>query len=364
MEKLVLENEQKIEKFDIEFYINSQNYPVASALSALETTNEIQKSYFKKQTEELEVCDHVLRLYALLQGLFVSVDSLYALAFSLTKSKSFININKNQDLRDLKYIRNDVVGHPANRVYNSDTPAYCILDNLSISKTQFSYFVYSTNGVTVKTIDLEKLVTAYYLECNSLLSEIYNIADADKNQSSLGRIASQVVDLYMMGVEYQDALKKLKKTYLKEYPSASSSQHRVVWRVELIDRLKRFQPEDEDVKDLIDYSIGLEIIKIYQLITNQSYEMSTGKKKPFLVSSFYRFLNKTRNLFQAAQQITDISHPLFAVSMEQLIGVARKKKSTGPLRYLLLLKKLYDKKEDELLYALALPIKEYRKKLK
>ena len=94
MDKLALKNEKLIEEFDVKYYLDNKNYPVASALSALETTNEIQKSYFKR-VNNLDLSDNVLRLYALLQGLFVSIDSLYALAYSLTKSKSFININLN-----------------------------------------------------------------------------------------------------------------------------------------------------------------------------------------------------------------------------------------------------------------------------
>ena len=128
MDKLVLENEKLIENFDINYYLDNKNYPVASALSALETTNEIQKSYFKDSVSNFDLSDNVLRLYALLQGLFVSIDSLYALTYSLTKSKNFININVNEHLRELKYIRNDVVGHPANRVLDSDALAYCILE--------------------------------------------------------------------------------------------------------------------------------------------------------------------------------------------------------------------------------------------
>lgn len=49
MEKLVLENEKQIEQFDIKYYIEHKKFPIASALCALEATNEIQKAYFEKE---------------------------------------------------------------------------------------------------------------------------------------------------------------------------------------------------------------------------------------------------------------------------------------------------------------------------
>ena len=46
LKSLILENENKIETFDISYYEAQRNHPVMAAISALETTNEIQKCYF------------------------------------------------------------------------------------------------------------------------------------------------------------------------------------------------------------------------------------------------------------------------------------------------------------------------------
>ena len=95
---LVKESKEKIKKFDLDFYFEQKNYQMASAISALLTTNEIQECFLKDE-KELDKGDYSLRLYALLQSLFVGIDSLYAIAYALTKSKSFININANADVR-------------------------------------------------------------------------------------------------------------------------------------------------------------------------------------------------------------------------------------------------------------------------
>ena len=135
--------------------------------------------------------------------------------YSLTKSKAFININKNEDLRKLKYIRNDVVGHPANRTYNSKDLAYCILNNESVKKYSFSYSIYHNETIENVTIDLNSIINSYYIECNNLLNEIFNIAKENKSSSKLTKKAFMVLDAYINNNDYIAELKELKSLYLK-----------------------------------------------------------------------------------------------------------------------------------------------------
>lgn len=363
IDELILTNEYKIESFDIKYYLESKSYAIAAALSALETTNEVQKNYFNLEAST-DVSANVLRLYALLQSLFVSIDSLYALAFSLTKSKNFININRNKDLRDLKYIRNDVVGHPANRSYNSNSLAYCILDNTSISKENFSYDVYTGKGIDRKTIDIISIVNSYYNECNSLLSELFKIAKDNKSSSVLTLKISSILDTYSMNGNYKIELAKFKKQYLSQYPNASANQHRVLWRLDLIDKLMSYKTADQDIEDLIEHSIGLELIKIYQLVSGKLYKVTTGKKNPYLVSAFYRFLNKNRSLAGLIESITDINHPLFRDTISKFLEVAKSKNTEAVIKYLDFINSLCETGQDELVYAITLPIKEYKKKIR
>ena len=361
MKELILDNEKIIEKFELDYYFNSKDYSVSSALSALETTNEIQKRYFIKE-ESNDVGENLLNLYALLQSLFVSIDSLYSLAYSLTKSKAFININKNEDLRKLKYIRNDVVGHPSNRTYNSKDLAYCILDNESVTKNGFSYNIYYSDNVENVKIDLDMIVEAYYIECNNLLSELYDIAKENKSASRLSKKAFVVLDNYINNKEYIPLLKELKDLYLKNYINAKSDQHRLIMRIEHIERMLEYKTDDEEIVELIKYSIGLELIKIYQNISGKKYNLTVHKRSPLLVSSFYRFLNKNKECVDYKDSICDINNPLFKFALNYLKNEAKEKNVTNVLKYLNIIECLYQNKEDELLYSFTLPIKEYQKK--
>lgn len=356
---LILENEEKIEKFDLEYYKCQKNYPILAALSALETTNEIQKCYFDLEDTSCEF--NVLKLYAFLQSLFVSVDSLYALSFSLTKSKSFININRNPVLRELKYIRNDVVGHPANRMYNSTTLAYCILDTHSVTKNSFSYDIFSGQGTEKKEVDISKIVENYYEECNAFLNELLDVAIDEKMKSKYAKLSLEALNLFDMKGDYMSSLFDLRRLYFKSFPKATSSQHRFLWRMELIESLKAYEIDDEEIMDLKEYAIGLEIIKIYQLFSGKEYTLSLARRKPILVSSFYRFIKKNKNSLSYIDKINDLKHPLILSSLNRLLELSIEKNVDSVTKYISFLKELYEKKEDALLYAFALPIKDYKK---
>lgn len=361
MDKLIYENEKKIERFDLNYYLNCKNYQMAAAISALDTTNEIQKSYFKPETG-LESCDYVLRLYALLQGLFVSIDSLYALAYALTKSKNFININNNKDLRELKYIRNDVVGHPSNRVLNKDILAYCMLDNKSITKERFTYYIYAKDEIRKKEIIIRDILVSYYKESNDLLDELYKIAVNGMNHNDLELLITKTLDVYFNNGNYLSYFNQFISRYKKNYPSASKNQHRILWRYDLIMKLNRLVWETKEEQEVIHYCIGLELAKIYELTFRAKYKVEMQMKLPAYISSFYRFMNKNKDLYICLNYVKDTTHPLFKTALERLRKAAAAKEIEDTVKYLDLIIAKYDCNELDLVYALALPIQEYKRK--
>lgn len=362
MRKLILENEALIEKFNIDKYLEQKNFPVAAALSALEATNEVQKNYFLTEKTCEENSENILRLYALLQALFVSIDSLYSLAYSFTRSKNFININLNPQMRELKYIRNDVVGHPSNRIYHHETIAFCILDTKSIGQNEFRYHIYTADETIEKQVDLRELAYNYYVECNRYLNRLYEIAYHKNEENQAISSMLKVLDLYRFQKDYHAELAQFQKVYSECFPQTDASGNRIFWRLRLIDRLKNYSARNADEADLKEYCIGLELIKIFELLAQQKCEGMTERKKPYLVVSFYRFLKKNRIDKNLLIPVHDSKHPTIEVTLNYLTDLAKKKKAEGPLRYLTLLKELLEQKQEELLYAFALPIKEYQKK--
>ncbi len=361
LEDLIKQNERKIERFDSKYYLNKKNYAMAAAISALETTNEIQKSYFKMENN-LTSSDYILRLYALLQGLFVSIDALYAMAILLTKSKNFININNNKDLRQLKYIRNDVVGHPSNRKIHQEDIAFCILDNSSITLDSFSYHIYTKDGVTKKDISIKEILLSYYKESNELLDELYKLASKNKNKTELEFAISKVLDDYFFDKDYLASFERFYKVYLEFYPSAKKEQHRILWRYDLIVKLQEIKSNNQEEMDIYHYCIGLELIKIYELIFQTKYKVDLLKSTPKYIGQFYRFLNKNKSLYPYLDYIKDSDHPMFLNAIEQLKIEAFKNKLPCIMHYLDMIIAAFKENNLDFVYALALPIKEYKRK--
>lgn len=70
---------------------------------------------------------------------------------------------------------------------------------------------------------------------------------------------------------------------------------------------------------------------------------------------------KNKTSLQHIDKITDIKNPLIKNSFEELLKLAIDKNAIGPIKYITLLQELYQNQNDSLLYALSLPLKEYKK---
>ena len=353
--------EEQIERFKIESYIQEKNYGVAAALSALDATNEVQKAYFNAPAITNK-SENVLRLYALLQGLFVSVDSLYSLAYEITKNKNFININQNDDLRTLKYIRNDVVGHPSNRVINKTDLSYCMLDIESINKDAFYYDIYTNDNIERKSVNILSLVNSFYAVASSFLDEIFVIAERNHNAKKIEKISKKLISSYELKGNYLEVLEELINEYKKEYPNANKYTHRVIWKYETIKDLQAIETDNLHQKEFIDYCIESEIIKIFEYISNGTYSSNVRKVLPKYVSNTYRFLKKNKDLQGKLNYLQDTSHPLFVSSLNELLALARRTNNEAVISYLSLILDNYQANNKNIVYSFIRPLKEFIRK--
>ena len=360
MKELAKLNREKILKFNFDSYLKNKNYQMASAIGALLTTNDIQMAFLKDE-DNLSKADYSLRLYALLQALFVSIDSLYVIAYSLTKSKNFININSNPDLRILKYIRNDVVGHPSNRIISDDV-AYCLLDDNSITKESFDYYVYYENSVEKRTINLLDTLKSYYEETNSLLDNLYQIENSNKDNSLFKSLIDIVIDDYMNGHNYNKSLDEFIKRYKEEYKDIKISNNRILWRYDIVQKLQGVKTKNNDEKDVVDYCIGIEIFKIFELVNKTKYTVSMNKRNPKYISSLYRFLNKNTDLVSLIDNLKNCDQPVFYPSLCKLYNASVKLNNENVRAYLKMIKDAYSYRRDEVVYGLCLPFKQYIRK--
>lgn len=354
LEKHVEENEYLIEKFNVKAYLDKKDYAVVGALAALEITNEVQKYFARTIENDKSTDEKLMNLYGFLQSLFVSIDGLYELSYLVSGSKKFININQNKDLRNLKHIRNDVVGHPANRNTRSKEEAYCILDKDSITNTSFNYLICKDKEIIKKEVKLIPVVNAYYEETNMLLKSLLNISNQTLGNSHLILLITNLIKKY----PYKGYLKDLDVIYNDYFERFNNKElkNRFVWRYALIKEIEEFKDFDID-SELKEDVIYLQLAKLYNIISAKTI---TKTSHGDIIKLTYRFLRKNLDLYNDRVYLCDMSHPYFNETLNKFIKRASKNKDV--LYYLDILAKLSDLGYSDLVYAYALPIKNFKKK--
>lgn len=359
--ELVQKNESLIEKFNLKAYFEAKNYAIAGALVALEITNEVQKNYIKNIDKNQAEDEILMHLYGMLQALFVSVDGLYALSYELSGSKKYININQNPEMRELKHIRNDVVGHPANRNIRSVGNAYCILQKNKLSTREFTYYICSDKGIKERKVKLVNLIEAYYLETNELLKVLFNISDSAIANEFLFEAMDKIIRKFPE-TGYVKDLEDLYHNYIDKYPTATKKQDRFIWRYELVRSIidYNFSSSNQLINELKEDIIYLELEKTYVILTGKPFFDKYIHSFGTLIKSMYRFLRKNVDLCQHKDYLCDMSHPLFFDTFAKF----KERAKTNPTvsLYLEVVEELIKIDNSDLVYAYMLPLKNFKQK--
>ncbi|HHW79605.1 MAG TPA: hypothetical protein GX742_02245, partial [Acholeplasmataceae bacterium] len=207
----------------------------------------------------------LLNTFGLLQALFVGVDSLYNLVLSITKNKYYININQNKVMHELKFIRNDVVGHPTNRKYGKYGVGYSKIDteNLSYHKLTYNTYIFR-NGDLIensRTINLDNLIRAYQNEKKIIYDQLTIYINSDYKNINL---SAEVYNLHLnLSIEKIEDIKNKFINIYGNYP-----KHRFMWRLELLEIALKWEHENKYIKELIDHIKIIQSNKIYQISRN------------------------------------------------------------------------------------------------
>lgn len=340
-------------------------FPFMAALNALDINNEMIKYIAKTFDGDALPGEPIERLYAILQSLFVSIDALYTLNIVLTKNKNNININQNRQLRELKYIRNDVVGHPANRVYDGERAGCCILKKDLVTKKSFKYYIYFNGEIKAREVKIPELIMSYYEEANKFLNRISSYKDYDINE--IVAILKKIMRKLDSDLDIRDDIFDLRGLYLKNNVSSGKNDVRFIWRIELLFKLKNIETNnDKEIKDIIDYATGYQVVKLYEALTpfginNDKDGISNVKKKPKGIVQFEKMVEKNSTIETSSKFLHDMTHPLFSGSLNKCIAYAEECGFSSAKKYLELIKSYYEVKDSDIIYCLGINLKNCRK---
>lgn len=294
-----------------------------AAYSALNHVDDLIADF--KMREGISQADILLDVFGLLQGLFVGIDGMYQLSFAATKYKYHININMNKALKELKYLRNDVVGHPTNRNYDDGSFGFSIILNDEITRDNLSYVTYIIKGKDIifdkHTIHFNELLKAYEQEKIIFLRDLnaYLRRNPSKVQSS-----GLIVQLFEKVVKNEcdrALLETIERSFLNEQNLYYDTRNRFIWRIHLVKAL--FDWKDPTYQDVINYITLNQILSIYQMnqdLNNDKLRMPKVKP-PTLIQSFDSFIEKHQEYLRLINNLNDEDHPLFKPDLDQLISL-------------------------------------------
>jgi hypothetical protein len=335
---------------------NSHGYRADASFRMLEHVELMIDRYLSEnQTEKGAV---LLDVFGLLQALFVAIDALYDLAIGLTQYKYHINVNSNPILHELKYIRNDIVGHPTHRTYPEGGMGFSILDTDQLSKDKLVYqtYIYDKNSLEIKSKEVlfKELIDAYHHEKDIILNDIYVYLTHEETETN---IPEKVFVLYET-LNYEQ-LQVVKKDFMKEYGIDEKSSHRFLWRIDFLEKLIHWDEEDKELKDIVTYMSKLQASKLYAIALDMENRKGQDLYTPIpkLLSSFYKFMRKNEEIgLPLLKNIHDYSHPLHQSDISALIGLNPPKDAAKLLKF------IKQANDDSKVYLIGSILRSYRPK--
>lgn len=339
------------------------NLYIQTSLSVLNQVKIVSNFYLNSNDNSKE--EVLLDIYGILQTLFVGVDALYDYVRALTNNKYLININQNERLHELKFIRNDVVGHPTSRIYTNNRIGFCKLNLETITRDIISYETYILDNKTMqstlvetKKVSIHDLIQAYLEEEAMILNQVKMYL---KNPYSNNLVNSlfKLEELYLNSYDIKERIDEVIAEAISYDTDKNKNQNRLIWRLELLKNALDWQSSDNEIKKLIDYIIEDQIQKILEIaldLTGQ-YKKLRRVKVPYLLKEFYKLISKDeRRILPLLNHLHDSRHPFF---MQDILELEKLIKNHKALKVLNLLKNL---NEEKRIYLLGSAIKRYNKK--
>lgn len=327
---------------------------------AYETINRIDKIInYHNENEEVENDAIYLSIFGLLQSLFVAIDSLYDFTLEITNSKSHININKNEILNRLKYIRNDVVGHPINRRYGRSSVGYAVIktDNLTYDKFEYIIYIKNKNGdlrVNSYVVDLNELKSSYLKEKNAIISKLSHFINKKFKQTNISLLLKKLYkDLNL------EVINKIRVEHDKNFGNIHSD--RFNWRLDLLEVLVKMKPEFQKTGlfSIFDYLKTLQINKLI-VINNELENKNTKVEKikiPDILNNVFKYLTQNKNLIDYLKDLHDINSPYYGYNLTYLLENVKNED------FLKLLKVLEGKTDRNKVYLIGSILNNYNKSL-
>lgn len=358
---MVLNTLDKIESLVYNGEENQVHFKIKSCIQVLRQSEGIIESFLEKQ-DIVDESDILIYIFGLLQNLFVSIDALYDLTKLTMSNKYAINVNQNKNLRELKYIRNDIVGHPTHRTYSTGGVGFSIF---SVPETSMGVITYEThffkqkNHDTIKHhIKTQELIDDYHLESRQIIEEIETHLRKAHAKPEISLLARQLFDgIQLESFDYH-LLQRIKEEFSSNRELSKESHNRLLWRLDLLSVLDNWKETDVEKRAFIQYLKEEQAYKIYEMSSRmESVDPLFIKiNHPVLLQSFFRFIREDESREQYIKYLKSFDHPYFQADLNELIEDAK-----NNLRVSKLLTWLQKQTSEHRIYLIGSALGKYKK---
>ncbi len=344
-----------LKKFE-EKIVESKNIKLKIVYQTLLSIDSLVKTYQEEKSQNQRSI--LLDVFGLLQALFVGIDALYEFSYLLASNKYFININQNDTLHELKFIRNDVVGHPIKRKYQNNQIGFNELNYQTLKRDYLSYKTYlqignQINLIGEREVDLYFLIDEYLKTVDLILTNLDNFINITIQPSLL----SLTYDQYFHNFDKNTLKGSLKMIEEEFYKVNQKLDNRFIWRLELINLLLDWESKDLLVVKLIDYITKLQLLKLHEMsadLFDKSPKLSYPKVSG-LLKVFYKETRKNEDkVIPLLESIHDSRQPFFKKNLEEMYLYYQDQRS---IKLLDLIKNETDERK---IYLLGSTLKRYR----
>ncbi|NCU33362.1 MAG: hypothetical protein EOM23_10655 [Candidatus Moranbacteria bacterium] len=300
----------------------------------------------------------LLNVFGLLQGFFVGIDALYDLSIGLTRYKYPVNINQNEALHELKYIRNDIVGHPTHRTYPNGGMGFSILEtkDLTIEKLSYKTYIYEKNDLRIQTKDVhfKPLIENYQKEKRNVIEDIERYVKRQTKETDIPERIAVLYETMNLG-----ALDEIIKAFRDTYTIEESSSHRFLWRAELIRKLINWEEMDQELKDIVFYITKVQLAKLYDIALDmeERHQKSLYTAIPKLLQAFYKFVRRhEEEVYPLLKNINDAGHPLHHADIDAILKFGPSSDASKLLHFLI------EQEDSDKRFLIGSILRAYRKK--
>lgn len=307
---------------------NQVHFKIKSCIQVLRQGEGIIES-FLKQEKVMDKSDVLLHIFGLLQNLFVSIDALYDLTKLTMSNKYSVNVNQNKNLRELKYIRNDIVGHPTHRTYSTGGVGFSLF---SVPETSMSVITYETHFFKQKQhetfkhhIQTAELIEDYHLESRNIIQEISTHLQKQTFKPELSILTKQFFDGIQLESFDRHLLDKITESFQMNRDISKESHNRLLWRIELLNVLEKWRETDHEKQAFIQYMKEEQAYKIYEMSSDlEGIEPQFVKiNHPELLVSFFRFIKDDEHREKYVKYLKTYDHPYHQADIDELLGDAK-----------------------------------------